>query len=126
MLLVKVDTLKNTANALKNHVSTEKFSWCREKNGYCRAGSMTKLSYGLMRKENNKCENVGLCYILSTTTLCVGGSQRGGSPRCTFHWVDLPMVLCMNFTHGFGHDVFMSMVFCRFGQGNYDYVLIQG
>ena len=37
---------------------------------------------------------------------------------------DLPMVFCMDFAHGFGHDGFLSMVFCRFGQGNYGYVLI--
>ena len=30
------------------------------------------------------------------------------------------------FAHGFGNDGFLPMVFCRFGQGNYGYVLIQG
>ena len=30
VLLVKVDTLKNTADALTKFVSSEKFSWCRE------------------------------------------------------------------------------------------------
>jgi len=30
VLLVKVDTLKNVADALTKSVSTEKFSWCRE------------------------------------------------------------------------------------------------
>eukprot|EP00253_Pinus_taeda_P014924 PITA_14924 len=30
VLLVKVDTLKNTADALKKSVSSEKLSWCRE------------------------------------------------------------------------------------------------
>ena len=29
VLLVKVDTLKNTADALRKYVSFEKFSWCR-------------------------------------------------------------------------------------------------
>ena len=29
VLLVKVDTLKNVADALKKSVSTQKFSWCR-------------------------------------------------------------------------------------------------
>ena len=33
VLLVKVDTLKNTADALKKYVSSEKFSWCRETMG---------------------------------------------------------------------------------------------
>jgi len=33
VLLVKVDTLKNTADALTNSVSIEKFSWCRETMG---------------------------------------------------------------------------------------------
>ena len=33
VLLVKVDTLKNTAYALKKSVSSENFSWCREKMG---------------------------------------------------------------------------------------------
>ena len=36
------------------------------------------------------------------------------------------MVFCMDFVHGFGHDAFLSMVFCRSGQGTYGYVLIQG
>ena len=30
VLLVKVDTLNNTADTLKKSVSYEKFSWCRE------------------------------------------------------------------------------------------------
>ena len=33
MFLVKVDTFKNVADALKNSVSTQKFSWCRETMG---------------------------------------------------------------------------------------------
>ena len=33
VLLVKVDTLKNVADALKKSVSTHKFSWCRETMG---------------------------------------------------------------------------------------------
>eukprot|EP00253_Pinus_taeda_P023234 PITA_23234 len=33
VLLVKVDTLKNTADALTKFVSSEKFSWCREAMG---------------------------------------------------------------------------------------------
>jgi len=33
VLLLKVDTLKNTADALKKYVSSEKFSWCRETMG---------------------------------------------------------------------------------------------
>eukprot|EP00253_Pinus_taeda_P023287 PITA_23287 len=33
LLLVKVDTLNNIADALKKCVSTEKFSWCRETMG---------------------------------------------------------------------------------------------
>ena len=36
VLLVKVETLKNVADALKKSVSTQKFSWCREK--MCVAG----------------------------------------------------------------------------------------
>ena len=66
VLLVKVDTLKNTADALKKSVSSEKFSWCRETMGVFRAGKMTKLSCGPLWKENKKWEIVGLCYILST------------------------------------------------------------
>ena len=30
------------------------------------------------------------------------------------------------FAHGFGHDGFFPLLFCRSGQGNYGYVLIQG
>ena len=33
VLLVKMDTLKNTTDALTKFVSTEKFSWCRETMG---------------------------------------------------------------------------------------------
>jgi len=33
VLLVKVDTLKNTANALTKPMSSKKFSWCRETMG---------------------------------------------------------------------------------------------
>ena len=33
VLLVKVDTLKNVADALKKSVITQKFSWCRETMG---------------------------------------------------------------------------------------------
>ena len=58
---------------------------------------MTKLSCGLMWKENNKWENVGLCYIISTIN----------SPSFA---VVLLMVLCMVFAHGFGRDGFRSMV----------------
>ena len=33
VVLVKVDTLRIVADALKKFVSTHKFSWCREKMG---------------------------------------------------------------------------------------------
>ena len=33
VLLVKVDTLKNTTDALTKFVSSKKFSWCRETMG---------------------------------------------------------------------------------------------
>eukprot|EP00253_Pinus_taeda_P035816 PITA_35816 len=36
VLLVKMDTLKNTVDALKKFVSSEKFSWCRETMGVAR------------------------------------------------------------------------------------------
>jgi len=36
VLLVKVDTLKYTADALTKSVSSEKFSWCRETMGIAR------------------------------------------------------------------------------------------
>ena len=72
---------------------------------------MTKLPCDLMcGKKITSGRMLGVRYILSTTT-----------PR-----VDLPMVLCMDFAHGFGHDGIFSMVFFRFGQGNYGYVVIQG
>ena len=68
VLLVKVDTLKNTADALTKFVSFEKFSWSKETMGVSRLEKMTKLSCGSLWKENNKWENVGLCYILSTAS----------------------------------------------------------
>src|SRR6202044_333190 len=36
VLLVKVDTLKNTADALKKYMSSENFFWCRETMGISR------------------------------------------------------------------------------------------
>ena len=36
VLIVKVDTLKNIADALTKRVRTEKFSWCRETMGVAR------------------------------------------------------------------------------------------
>lgn len=36
------------------------------------------------------------------------------------------MVLYMDFAHDFGYDGFLPVVFYRFGQGKYGYVLIQG
>ena len=38
VLLVKVDTLKNVADALTKSVSTQKFSWCREAMGVATLG----------------------------------------------------------------------------------------
>ena len=38
VLLVKVDTLKNVADALTKFVSTQKFSWCREIMGVAKLG----------------------------------------------------------------------------------------
>jgi len=51
---------------------------------------MTKLSRGPLWKKNNKWENVGLCYILSTTNLRsepgVGGRRGRFSPSlCRLH-----------------------------------------
>ena len=62
VLSVKVETLKNVTDALKKSVRTHKFSWCREKNGCCKAKLIIKLSCFPLRKENNKWENVG--YVL--------------------------------------------------------------
>jgi len=39
---------------------------------------MTNLSYGLLWKENNKWENVGLCYIISTISPLVNWGLEGG------------------------------------------------
>ena len=38
VLLVKVDILKNVADALTKSVSTHKFSWCRETMGVAKLG----------------------------------------------------------------------------------------
>ena len=38
VLLVKVDTLKNVADALKKSTSTQKLSWCRETMGVAKLG----------------------------------------------------------------------------------------
>ena len=52
---------------------------------------------------------------------------RGSAPKIFFVWgADPPMVLCMALHMVLGYDGFRPLVFCRFGQGNYGYVLIQG
>ena len=38
VLMVKVDTLKNVADALTKSVSTHKLSWCRETRGVAKLG----------------------------------------------------------------------------------------
>ena len=43
-----------------------------------------------------------------------------------FLWADPPMVLCISLHMVLGDDGFRPLVFFRSGQGNYDYVLIQG
>ena len=77
---------------------------------------------------------IGLCYILSTTSpSSEARGVRGGvaSPplrgpgqrlRTFFfgpyiRWVDLPMVLCMDFEHGFGHDGFFPWYFVDLVKG---------
>ena len=67
VLLVKVDTLKNTTDALTKSVSSEKFSWCKETMGIAGLDKRISSLVAPLWKENNKWENVGLCYILSTT-----------------------------------------------------------
>ena len=81
---------------------------------------MTKLACDPMcGKKKTSGRMLGVCYIISMT-----------SPYYFFgpyiRWEDLPMVLCIGFAHGFGHDGFLPMVSSRSGQGNYGYVLIQG
>ena len=84
---------------------------------------------------------LGVCYIISTTspTLFVAlgaiGGFDGGSgplqqglgqrPKETFFGPNIRLMnLPMVFAHGFGNYGFLPMVFCRSGQGNYDYALI--
>ena len=57
-----------------------------------------------------------------------GPAQRTGKKNLVliFWCADPPMVLCMGLHMVLGHDGFRPLVFCRFGQGNYGYVLIQG
>ena len=64
-------------------------------------------------------------YVVPSTA---GGSWGATNPPVEgysyIRWVNLPLILCVDFAHGFGHNGFMSMVFCRSGQENYVYVLI--
>ena len=94
---------------------------------------------------------VGLCYILFTTSpssltrglegrLSLPFVARGSSPplqglgQRPRKFVSLDPILVdeptygfvQGFVLGFGHDGFMLVVSCRSGQGNFDYVLIQG
>jgi len=58
-------------------------------------------------------------------------TQGAGKPPKKFvfgnyiRWEDLPMVLCKDFAHGFGHDGFLPNVSCGYIEGNYNYVIIQ-
>jgi len=57
VFLVKVDTLKNTTDALTKFVSSEKFSWCRETMGV--SGLEKLLSSPMERKQK-----VGECWVV--------------------------------------------------------------
>eukprot|EP00253_Pinus_taeda_P025131 PITA_25131 len=57
VLLVKVDTLKNTADALTKSMSSKKFSWCRETMGV--SGLEKWLSSPVERKQQ-----VGECWVV--------------------------------------------------------------
>ena len=70
-------------------------------------------------------QQVGECWVCVILFL---GASRQYPGKFLFkpyiRWADLAIVLCVHFAHGFGHDGFLPMVYCRSGQGNYDYVLI--
>ena len=57
VLLVKVDTMKNTTDALTQSMSFEKFSWCRETMGI--SGLEKRLSSPVERKQQ-----VGDCWVV--------------------------------------------------------------
>ena len=62
VLLVKVDTLKNVADAFDEVCENSEVLLAQRNNGCCRAGLMNNLSCGPLRKENNTWENIG--YVL--------------------------------------------------------------
>ena len=62
VLLIKVDTLKNDANALKNSMSTEKFSWCRETMGVAGLDNrLSSLVISCVEKKTTSGRMLGVC-----------------------------------------------------------------
>ena len=110
---------------------------------------MTKFFCGPLWKEDKKWENVGYVlysfhdypHALYIALGAGGGSQgerqppllgSGAAPRRKLFWCADPLisgpthVLCMILHMVLGYDGFRPLVFCKSGQGNYGYVLIQG
>ena len=90
VLLVKLDTLKNVADALTKSVSTQKFSWCRETMGVAELDWLLSSPVAPCGKKTTSGRMLGMCYILSTTgpTCCMlrraeqGGHMGGKSHPC--------------------------------------------
>jgi len=78
VLLVKVDTLKNVADAMTKSVSFEKFSLCRETMGV-RAGEMTKLSCGPYGKKTTSGRMLGCVIFFTRLVHVVTSGVRGGA-----------------------------------------------
>ena len=69
---------------------------------------MTKLSCGPLWKENNKWENVGLCYILSMTNLQkkkIGPYIRLGEPIYGFRSMVLDASACINMYYNIERNI---------------------
>ena len=64
--LVKVDTLKNVADALTKSMSTQKFSWCRETMGVEELAQWLSYLVAPCGKKTTSGRMLGMCYILST------------------------------------------------------------
>jgi len=115
VLLVKVETLKNTTDALTKSSSSEKFSWCRETMGVS----------GLEKKISGRMLGC-VIFFLRLAHVVNWGVKMGTEPPlcCTYCIAGEVIVGLRGFVqdfrswfwmqwfsvHGFGHDGFQSIV----------------
>jgi len=76
---------------------------------------LVQLTTGEKRRVVEKMQNCPIELVGQPINIYLNVFPTGVGLCYSFHdrilgWADLPMVLCMIFAHGFGHDGFQSMV----------------